>query len=207
MELRNCGAVTRLSPSLLNAKEMALELAERLRRARQWYQRYWKVLCHPDLHYRTKFQLYRFFVRPILTYGCELWTLNNQTAKRLRRFEYSVLLEIYKSMYPHRHPKRLRPNLISVFGRYQDVDVVEYVKNERLTWSVLLENEQRALRNNSLKRTKRVHWWDRNPEQSVSKHKPIRDKSCGASSNVESTRSTANVNASISSSSTDDDPD
>lgn len=156
----------------LSAKEMVLEIAERIRCARLWCQRHWELLCDPDLHCQAKFQLYKFFVRSILTYGCEVWTLDDRSSKKLLRFECATLLEIYKSKYPHRHPKRLRPSMRAVYKRYRDTDVVDHVRNERLNWKKLLRIEERALGKRSKRSHKRVHWWDKPPPPNVSCKEP-----------------------------------
>ena len=49
------------------------------------------------LSFKTKLRLYRTLVIPILLYGCESWTLNADTAKRIEAFEmkgYRRLLHI-----------------------------------------------------------------------------------------------------------------
>ena len=136
----------RLGILQLTRKKLLLEIIERVRCARLWCQRFWRVLCNPDLRCRSKFQLYKFFVRPILTYGCELWDLDKYASNRLQRFEIALLLEIYKSKYPQRHPHRLKPNIRTVYSKFRTCNVVDHIKNERLCWSLLLKKEEAALR-------------------------------------------------------------
>lgn len=145
----------------LSREQMVLEITERLRCARLWCQRYWKLLCNPDLRCRAKFQLYKFFVRPILTYGCELWDLDELNARKLQRFECGLLVEIYKSKYPQRHPHRLKPNVRAIYNRYRTSDVVEHVNSERLRWATLLRDEEIALRRPRRRPQHLVHWWDK----------------------------------------------
>lgn len=143
----------------LTREQMGPEIRERIRCARLWCQRYMKLLCNPHLTSRAKFNLYKIFVRPILTYGCELWSLSEYQCKKILRFESGILVAIYKSKYPPRHPKRLRPDLSAVYRRYRERDVVNYVNCERLSWTELLEHEERALRDERCSQA--VHWWDR----------------------------------------------
>lgn len=159
----------RLGIPQLSRKHLVLEVTERLRCAKQWCLRFWRVLCHPDLRCRSKFQLYKFFVRPILTYGCELWDLDKCNSIKLQRFEIGLLLEIYKSKYPQRHPNRVKPNIRTVYSKFGTSNVVEYVKNERLRWSMLLKKEEIALRRRRSRRP-RVRFWD-NPRQT---YRPLR---------------------------------
>jgi hypothetical protein len=156
----NSRVVNELGTPQLTKERMVVAITERIRCARSWCQKYWQLLCNPDLRCQAKFQLYKLFVRPILTYGCEVWKLESRLCKKLLRFECGILLEIYKSKYPHRHPKRLRPSIRAVYRRYRDTDVVEHVKNERLSWRALLEIEERALERNSTEPERYVHWLD-----------------------------------------------
>lgn len=130
----------------LNSRKTALEVTERIMCARLWCSRHWSVLCDPELHSRAKFQLYKMFVKPILSYGCEVWNLDSRCMKKLIRFESSTLLEIYKSKYPRRHQKRLHASIYDVYGRYRDVNILDHVCNERLSWHHLLKLEERALK-------------------------------------------------------------
>lgn len=140
----------------LNGTQMLLETSKRVKCARLWCRSHWSLLCNPKLHCKTKFLMYKLFVRPILIYGCEVWNLNKRCCEKLLRFEYSILLEIFKSMYPRKHPERLRPTFESVYYRFQDSNIIEHVKNQRLRWNYLLQCEKRAVRHRNL----RIQWWD-----------------------------------------------
>ncbi|KAJ8723304.1 hypothetical protein PYW08_003216 [Mythimna loreyi] len=165
----------------LSRKRLILEITERLRCAKLWCLRFWSVLCNPDLRCRSKFQLYKFFVRPILTYGCELWDLDKCNSHKLQRFEISLLVEIYKSKYPQRHPNRLKPNIRTVYTKFGTSNVVDHIKNERLCWSKLLKEEELALRRRRRRRPC-VHFWDHPrqirlpPEETMDRPRPVQKK-------------------------------
>lgn len=141
----------------LNRQQTVLEVSERIFCARLWCSRHRSVLCDPELHSRAKFQLYKMFVKPILTYGCEVWTLDSRCMKNLIRFESSTLSEIYKSKYPRRHPKRLQANIYHVYGKYRDVNILDHVCNQRLNWNYLLRHEERAFKRLHRRET-RIKW-------------------------------------------------
>jgi hypothetical protein len=44
---------------------------------------------------RSKTQIYKILIRPIVTYGAETWTLTNTEENALRRSERKVLRKIY----------------------------------------------------------------------------------------------------------------
>lgn len=154
---------------------MYLETTNRIRCARMWCQRHWHLLRDPSLKRSAKFQFYKTFVRPILTYGCEVWTLDNRTKTRLQRFESSILFEIYKSKYPPRHPKRLRPNPFRVFAIFRDKGIVEHVTNDRATWDTLLCIEESVL-NGRRADQKCISWKDSSGSRSkfVNKQSELR---------------------------------
>lgn len=159
--MQNCELSNSLGIPSLTRAQMGPEIAERIRCARQWCQRHWPLLCNPDLTSRSKFELYKAFVRPILTYACELWHLTACESKKLLRCEAAILLEIYKSKYPQRHPKRLKPSLRSVYKHFHGTDIVAHVNCERLRWKDLLKHEERALRRQRDRTPRCVHWWDK----------------------------------------------
>ncbi|CAG9562522.1 unnamed protein product [Danaus chrysippus] len=143
-----------------NCVQTTEEVSERVRCARLWCYRHWSILCDPKLQRKVKFQIYKQFVRPIVTYGCETWCLDERSCKKLLRFECSVLLQVYKSKYPHRHPKRLRPKIKDVYCRYRDTHVVDHVRRQRLDWNQLLQCEENAWKRVQTKTGQQIHWWD-----------------------------------------------
>lgn len=130
----------------LNQSKMGPTIRARLKCARQWCFRFWQVLVNPGLNSKAKFQLYKLFVRPILTFGCEVWNLDQRSSKKLLEFEGAILTEIYKSKYSKRDPRRLKPNLDAVYARYRNQNVLSHIKNERLSWADLLNAECVAVR-------------------------------------------------------------
>ena len=44
---------------------------------------------------RSKLQIQRTLIRPVMTYGAETWTLTAEEENALRRFERKVLKKIY----------------------------------------------------------------------------------------------------------------
>lgn len=140
------GALARLGIPCLTAAQMNQELACRIRCARLWCQRHWHVLTASNLDTQGKFQLYVLLVRPILAYGCEVWPYGGCALKRLTQFEAAILIEIYKSKYHSKDPKRLKVKKQTVYSRYKYSDIVTYIENERLRWNELLPYEETALR-------------------------------------------------------------
>lgn len=138
----------------LSPEEMIFEIENRIQCAKSWCLQYSRFLSDRTINAKMKFELYRFFVRPILTYGCEVWALNRANSRKLLLFECSILTNICKSTYPYRYLKRLNPNLRKIYYRYRSPDVVHHVTNERLRWNALLVQERNTL--NRMRRSKRM---------------------------------------------------
>ena len=46
------------------------------------------------LNRNTKLKIYKSLIRPVVTYGCEAWTLTNRDEQHLRIFERKMLRKI-----------------------------------------------------------------------------------------------------------------
>ena len=85
------------------------------------------------LSFKTKLRLYRTLVIPILLYGCESWTLNADTAKRLEAFEmegYRRLLHI--SWTEHKTNEFVCRKVVDLAGDQESL--LSIVKRRKLTW-------------------------------------------------------------------------
>jgi hypothetical protein len=43
----------------------------------------------------SKLKIYRSLIRPVVTYGCEAWTLTNRDELHLRIYEHRILRKIF----------------------------------------------------------------------------------------------------------------
>jgi len=56
---------------------------------------YGKLMKSRALNRSSKLKIYKSLIRPIVTYGCEAWTLTNRDEQYLRIFERRVLRKIF----------------------------------------------------------------------------------------------------------------
>ena len=79
---------------------------------------------------KPKCQVYKTLIRPVLTYGCESWTVKKNDEQMLPTFERKVLRTIYGAVREgERWRKRYNFELKRDFG---EPDIVTVVKVQRL---------------------------------------------------------------------------
>jgi len=72
-------------------------------------------------------------MRPVVTYGCEAWTLINRDEQHLRIFERRILRKIYSPVQNKDGSWRIRMNyeLHELIG---NADIVRFIKSRRIAW-------------------------------------------------------------------------
>jgi hypothetical protein len=72
-------------------------------------------------------------MRPVVTYGCEAWTLTNRDEKHLRIFERRILRKIYGPVQNEDVSWRNRRNyeLNELIG---NADIVRFINSRRMAW-------------------------------------------------------------------------
>jgi hypothetical protein len=79
---------------------------------------------------RSKLQIYKTLIRPMLTYGAEMWTSTDTEENALRRFERKVLWKIYGTVMDN-GAWRIRHN--SELYRFTGgEDIVRFIKAGRI---------------------------------------------------------------------------
>ena len=70
---------------------------------------------------------YIYLIRPVITYGAKVWTLNKETTKRLALFERKVLPRILGANWRRR-------NNSALMNLHEDVDIVSFIRLSILRW-------------------------------------------------------------------------
>jgi len=81
----------------------------------------------------SKLKIYSSLIRPVVTYGCEVWKLTNQDEQHLRTFERRILKKIFGSVQNEDGSWRFRMNyeLDELTG---NADIVRFIKSRRIAW-------------------------------------------------------------------------
>jgi len=85
------------------------------------------------LNRSPKFKIYKSLIRPVVTYGCEAWTLTSQDEKHLRIFERRILRKIFGPVQNEDGSWRIRKNY-ELNELIENADTVRFIKSRRIAW-------------------------------------------------------------------------
>ena len=83
---------------------------------------------------KTKARLYTAIIRPILTYGCEVWTTTNNTERKLRTFENKIWRVICGPVYDGERGTWRRKYNRELQEEIEMTSVVNFMKGQRIQW-------------------------------------------------------------------------
>ena len=83
------------------------------------------------LNRSLKLKIYKTLIRPVVTYGCEAWTLRSRNEQQLRIFEQKILRKIFGPIQDENGFWRISKNheLNEVIG---NADIVRFIKSRRI---------------------------------------------------------------------------
>jgi len=85
------------------------------------------------LNKSSKFKIYKSLVRPVVTYGCEAWTLTSRDEQHLRIFERRILRKIFGPVQNEDGSWRVRMNH-ELNELIENADAVRFIKSRRIAW-------------------------------------------------------------------------
>jgi hypothetical protein len=84
-----------LGATLTNQNSIQEEIKSNLKSESVCYHSVQNILCSSFLSKNTKIEIYRVIILPVLSYGCENWSLTLREERRLKVFENRVLRTIF----------------------------------------------------------------------------------------------------------------
>jgi hypothetical protein len=94
---------------------------------------YGKLMKSRALNRSSKLKIYKNLIRPVVTYGCEAWTLTNRDKQHLRIFECRILRKILGPVQNEDGSWRIRMNY-ELNELIENVDIVRFIKSRRIAW-------------------------------------------------------------------------
>jgi hypothetical protein len=92
-----------------------------------------KLMNSRALNSSSKLKIYKSLIRPVVTYGCEAWTLTTQDEQYLRIFECRILREIFGPVQNENGSWRIRVNH-ELNKLTENADIVRCIKSRRIAW-------------------------------------------------------------------------
>jgi hypothetical protein len=89
-----------------------------------------KIMKSQEISKSSKLKTYRTIIRPIVTYGCEGWTMSEPKEEALKVWERKILRKVY---YPQMDTNgwRIHTNK-ELQDQYKSADIVASIKVRRL---------------------------------------------------------------------------
>lgn len=121
-----------LGSELNTENKISQEINRRIMLGNRAYHANFKMLKSKLLSHKTKTTIYKTLIRPVVTYGCEAWTLTVKDMNALKIFERKMIRRIYG---PVREGDvwRIRSNS-EINAILQSKDVVRFIKARRIGW-------------------------------------------------------------------------
>ena len=106
-------------------------IKERIQTGNKAYYTNLQMLKSKIISRRSKLQIYKTLIRPVVTYGAETRTLTATEENALRRFERKVLRKIHEPVVD-KGVWRIRYNELCKLMAGEDI--VRYIKAQRIQW-------------------------------------------------------------------------
>jgi hypothetical protein len=118
---------------IINSKNNMTEtIQDRIQAGNKAYYANQMMLKNRHINRSAKMRIYKTLIRPVVTYGCESWTMKKEDENILRRFERKIIRRIYGPVRQGRE-WRIRNNE-EIDNVIRKKDIVRFVKPKRISW-------------------------------------------------------------------------
>lgn len=123
-----------LGVNINSCNNMHEEINDRIACGNRCYYSIMKLLKSKLLSRNSKILLYHSYLRPIVTYASETWSLTKGDTKRLITFERKVLRNIYGPIYNAESQTYERRKIQELQELYNRPNIISFIKSKRLEW-------------------------------------------------------------------------
>jgi hypothetical protein len=112
---------------------VSIEIQARILSGNRRYYAYGKLIKSRALNRSLKLKIRKSLIRPVLTYGCEAWTLAIRDEQHLRIFERRILRKIFGPVKNEDGSWRIRMNY-ELNKLIKNADIARFIKSRRIAW-------------------------------------------------------------------------
>ncbi|KAL4100675.1 hypothetical protein QTP88_020709 [Uroleucon formosanum] len=123
-----------LGVNINSNNDMHEEINDRIACGNRCYYSIMRLLKSKLLSRNSKTLLYHSYLRPIITYASETWSLTKGDSKRLMTFERKVLRNIYGPKFDAESQTYERRNNQELQELYNRPNIIAYIRSKRLEW-------------------------------------------------------------------------
>ncbi|KAL4123073.1 hypothetical protein QTP88_015305 [Uroleucon formosanum] len=123
-----------LGVNINSNNDMHEEINDRIACGNRCYYSIMRLLKSKLLSRNSKTLLYHSYLRPIITYASETWSLTKGDSKRLMTFERKVLRNIYGPKFDAESLTYERRNNQELQELYNRPNIIAYIRSKRLEW-------------------------------------------------------------------------
>jgi len=124
-----------LGTTLTNKNSIAEEIKSRLRSRSACYHSVQNLLSSRLLSKNLKIKIYRAIILPVVSYGCEAWSLTLREERKLRVFENMVFRKIFGSRRDEVTGEWRRLHNEELNDWYSSPNIVRVIKSRRMRWA------------------------------------------------------------------------
>lgn len=131
--LKQVDAFTYLGSKLTTNNSVAEEIKERIAMGNKAYYANLSLFKSKLLSKNTKLRIYQTLIRPVTTYACETWTLQQSLSRKLLIFERKILRKIFGPTKDNDGTWRIKTN--DELNRIvKNRNIIAFIKAQRLSW-------------------------------------------------------------------------
>jgi hypothetical protein len=112
--------------------DLTVEINNRLAMSNKCYHGLKNQLKSRFMSLKTKINIYKTLIRPILLYGSECWAVTKLHENKLLTFERKILRKIFGAVHENNSWRSLFN--FEIYQKYKQPDIVKVIKCNRLRW-------------------------------------------------------------------------
>jgi len=124
--------ISYLGSQMNQTYSISSEIQARILSGNRCHYAYGKLMKSKLLNRSSKLKIYKSLMRPVVTYGCEAWTLTNRDEQHLRISERRILRKIFGPVQNEDGSERIRMNY-ELNELIRNADIVRFM-NSRIAW-------------------------------------------------------------------------